>query len=144
MAAYGDLMKDAKLARRLLQETYQIYRSRLDWLVPKLKEIGLRPACETTSGFFTLWKTPDEAYGIDLVAEAKSRGIPKAELFNRLTIEATGIVGVHFTGPAIQTEKGATPGEAFIRYAVCTDVLLPEFQSRFLTETAKIKPRYHG
>jgi aspartate/methionine/tyrosine aminotransferase len=139
MAAYGNLFQDPGLAKRLLSETYSIYRKRLDTLVPQLKSIGLIPACETTSGFFTLWKTPDEAYGIDLVKEAAARGIPKAELFNRLTIEKTGIVGVHFTGPA-PAAGGA--GEAFIRYAVCTDVLAAEFQARFSAEIAKIQPRY--
>lgn len=144
MAAYGDLLRDQKLAKKLLADTYQIYRKRLDFLVPTLKAIGLRPACETTSGFFTLWKTPDEAYGIDLVAEAAAKRMPKAELFNRLTIEKTGIVGVHFTGPAIQKSLGdsAAVGEAFIRYAVCTDVLDPDFQSRFRQEIAKIQPKY--
>lgn len=140
MAAYGDLLKDQKLSKKLLNETYQIYRKRLDFLVPTLREIGLRPACETTSGFFTLWKTPDQAYGVDLVKEAASKKIPKAELFNRLTIEKTGIVGVHFTGPSIDGK----PGESFIRYAVCTDVLSSEFQSRFRSEIAKIQPQYHS
>ncbi len=138
MAAYGDLFSEPALARRLLDETYAIYRKRLDTLVPKLKGIGLRPACETTSGFFTLWLVPDFAFGVDLAAEAASRGIPKAELFNRLTIEKTGIVGVHFTGPKV----GSFPGESFIRYAVCTDVTSPEFTSRFDAEIAKIQPKY--
>jgi len=78
MAAYADLFKDQKLAKKILAETYTTYRKRLDFLVPKLKEIGLRPACETTSGFFTLWLTPDEAFGIDLHAAAAKRGIPSA------------------------------------------------------------------
>jgi aspartate/methionine/tyrosine aminotransferase len=138
MAAYGNLFREPGLAKRLLAETYSIYRKRLDALVPQLKGIGLLPACETTSGFFTLWKTPDEAYGIDLVKESSALGIPKAELFNRLTIEETGIVGVHFTGPA----SASSLGESFIRYAVCTDVLAPEFQKRFSAEIAKIQPRY--
>lgn len=138
MMAYGELFKDAALAKRLLAETYGIYRRRLDVLVPKLKAIGLRPACETTSGFFTLWLTPDEAFGIDLVAEAAARGIPRAELYNRLVIERTGIVGVHFTGPRLA--DGST--ESFIRYAVCTDVEAPEFVRRFDAAIATIRPRY--
>ncbi len=140
MSAYAELFKDPALARKLLADTYSIYRKRLDFLVPKLKSIGLRPACETTSGFFTLWITPDEAFGIDLHAEAKSRGIPRAELFNRLTIERTGIVGVHFTGPKL----GDGLAESFIRYAVCTDVLEAKFNDRFSAEIVKIKPRYHS
>jgi len=138
MAAYGELFKDVKHAKKLLHETYAIYRKRLHLLVPKLKGIGLRPACETTSGFFTLWLTPDEAFGIDLNAEAAKRGIPRAELYNRLVIEKTGIVGVHFTGPKLA--DGST--ESFIRYAVCTDVTDPAFIARFDAAIATIRPSY--
>lgn len=138
MAAYADLLSDRALTKKILADTYSIYRKRLDFLVPKLKAVGLRPACETTSGFFTLWLTPDEAFGIDLHAESLKRGIPRAELFNRLTIENTGIVGVHFTGPKL--DDGKT--ESFIRYAVCTDVLAPDFGRRFAAEIAKIQPKY--
>ncbi len=138
MAAYGDLFADRELSRRLLEDTYAIYRKRLDTLVPKLKGIGLRPACETTSGFFTLWLVPDEAFGIDLSTEAERLGMAKAELFNRLTIERTGIVGVHFTGPKPATGSA----ESFIRYAVCTDVTDPAFTKRFETAIAAIQPKY--
>lgn len=140
MAAYADLFKNPALAKKILSDTYSVYRKRLDYLVPRLKSIGLRPACETTSGFFTLWLTPDEAFGVDLHAEAKSQGIPRAELFNRLTIEKTGIVGVHFTGPKL--DDGLS--EAFIRYAVCTDVLDSAFGKRFEAEIAKIQPKYRS
>ncbi|MBC7387099.1 MAG: pyridoxal phosphate-dependent aminotransferase [Cryobacterium sp.] len=138
MAAYADVLRDRDLTKRLLDDTYRMYRARLDFLVPKLKTIGLRPACETTSGFFTLWLTPDEAFGVDLVKESNARGIPKAELFNRLVIEKTGIVGVHFSGP--KDESGF--GESFIRYAVCTDVLADEFRKRFEPAIASIQPKY--
>lgn len=147
MAAYGELFRDPKNAKRLLDETYAIYRRRLDVLVPKLKGIGLRPACETTSGFFTLWLVPDEAFGIDLHAEAAKRGIPRAELYNRLVIERTGIVGVHFTGPKLALRTEGTQSlddgrESFIRYAVCTDVTDPAFVRRFDAAIAEIRPRY--
>jgi len=138
MSAYGKLFQDEAKTKKILTDLYQIYRQRLDYLVPRLKGIGLKPACDTTSGFFTLWKTPDHAYGLDLVAKAKTDGIPQAELFNRLTIEKTGIVGVHFTGP-----DGSTGGkESFIRYAVCTDVLDAKFQARFESAIAQIQPKY--
>jgi aspartate/methionine/tyrosine aminotransferase len=144
MAAYGELFKDPALAKRLLSETYALYRTRLDVLVPKLKAIGLRPACETTSGFFTLWLTPDEAFGIDLVKEAAARGMPRAELFNRLVIERTGIVGVHFTGPSLSSDGGDGAPESFIRYAVCTDVTTPDFVRRFDAAIATIQPDYRS
>lgn len=141
MAAYGQLFQDEKLTRRMFADLYKTYRERLDYLVPKLKGIGLRPACETTAGFFTLWMTPMSAFGVDLVEEAKKRGIPRAELFNRLVIEKTGIVGVHFQGPAASAHSNG-PGEQYIRYAVCTDVLNPEFQERFERAISEIRPEY--
>lgn len=135
MAAYGELFKDQSKTKRILKETYQIYRSRLDYLVPKLKSIGLRQACETTAGFFTLWKTPDFAFGLDLRKESEARKISQSELFNRLVIEKTGIVGVHFQG-------APGSGETFIRYAVCSDVLDPEFKRRFEAAITEIHAQY--
>ncbi len=135
MAAYGELFKDTARARGMLEELTGIYLKRLDYLVPRLKALGLRPACETTAGFFTLWRTPDEAWGLDLHAEATRQGISRAELFNRLTIDRAGVVGVHFQGPP-------ETGEVFIRYAVCTDVLAPAFQARFEAAMAGMKPVY--
>ncbi len=130
MAAYGELFKDTTLARDLLKRLTDIYLARLGYLVPKLKALGLQPACETTAGFFTLWKTPENAWGYNLAEESQKRGMSRSELFNRLTIDRAGVVGVHFQGPP-------ETGESFIRYAVCTDVLSPEFQKNF---EASMKP----
>ncbi|MBC7692897.1 MAG: aminotransferase class I/II-fold pyridoxal phosphate-dependent enzyme [Methylotenera sp.] len=138
MAAYGELFSDEKLTRRMLDDLYRIYQARLDYLVPRLKKAGLRPACETTAGFFTLWQTPDFAFGINLVEESANRKVTKSELFNRLVIERTGVVGVHFQGPAL----GRAAPESFIRYAVCTDVLDPEFQVRLDAALIQVEPRY--
>jgi aspartate/methionine/tyrosine aminotransferase len=135
MAAYGELFKDRAQSARILHDTYKIYRSRLDYLVPKLKSIGLRQACETTAGFFTLWKTPDFAFGRNLREESEQKKISQSELFNRLVIEKTGIVGVHFQG-------APGTGETFIRYAVCSDVLDPVFKKRFEEVVTQIEPRY--
>lgn len=137
MTAYAELFADAPLARRIMDELLATYRARLGFLVPSLKAAGLRPACETDAGFFTLWRTPDEAFGVDLRAEAARAGIARAELFNRLVIDRTGIVGVHFSGPG-------GPDEAYIRYAVCTDVLAPAFQARFARALEQIQPRYRA
>jgi aspartate/methionine/tyrosine aminotransferase len=135
MTAYAELFGNEPLTRQIMDDLYATYRARLDFLVPALKAAGLIPACETDAGFFTLWRTPDEAFGIDLRAEAASRGIARAELYNRLVIDRTGIVGVHFTGPG-------GPDDAYIRYAVCTDVLAPAFQARFAEALAQVQPRY--
>ncbi|MBL7716524.1 MAG: aminotransferase class I/II-fold pyridoxal phosphate-dependent enzyme [Bdellovibrionales bacterium] len=121
MAAYGELFKDRAGTKKLLNDLYEMYQGRLNWLVPTLKEAGLEPACETNAGFFTLWKVPNRAFGVDLIEEAKMKGISQAEAFNRRVIDQTGIVGVHFTGPS---------GEPLIRYAVCSDVLDSKFQAR--------------
>lgn len=135
MTAYAELLADEPRARAIMDELYATYRARLDFLVPRLEAAGLRPACHTDAGFFTLWMTPDEAFGIDLRAEAERRGMGRHELYNRMVIERTGIVGVHFAGPA-------GSDEAFIRYAVCTDVLAPAFQERFARALDEIQPRY--
>lgn len=135
MAAYGELFKNAKLTREILDSLHATYRARLDYLVPRLKAFGLRPACETTAGFFTLWQTPDFAFGQDVNRLAQEQKIAKAEAFNRLVIDRAGVVGVHFTGPA-------ETGEAFIRYAVCSDVLAKEFQTRFESAMAGLQAEY--
>jgi aspartate/methionine/tyrosine aminotransferase len=138
MAAYADLFSNQELTQKIMDDLLDIYQKRLAFLVPALKDVGLRPACETTAGFFTLWRTPDFAYGIDLREESKKRGIPRAELYNRMVIERAGIVGVHFTGPLGPNGEG----DAYIRYAVCTDVLSPDFQARFLKALKEIQPKY--
>ncbi len=138
MAAYGKLFQDEKKTQAILKDLYLTYQKRLSYLVPKLKSIGLKPACDTSSGFFTLWQTPDHAYGVDLRERAQKDDVPLAELFNRLTIEKCGIVGVHFTGPA--DAQGLK--DSFIRYAVCTDVLDAQFQSRFEAAIGQMKPSY--
>lgn len=132
MTAYAELMSDDALVRKIMDDVYAIYRARLDFVVPRLEAAGLRPACATDAGFFTLWLTPDEDFGLDLHAEAERRGMPRSELYNRMIIERTGIVGVHFS----------SPDASFIRYAVCADVLDPAFQTRFAAGLAQLSPRY--
>ena len=53
-----------------------------------------------------------------------------AEKFNRLVISELGLVGVHFG--------------ALVRYAVCADVLAPEFQQRFEEALSKLHPEYES
>lgn len=129
MMAYGELFKNVGLTKKLLNDTYEIYKKRLDLLVPTLKKAGLQPAGETTAGFFTLWKVPNRAFGVDLRQGEGSH----SERFNRLVIDRTGMVGVHFTGPT---------GEPYIRYAVCFDILEPSARARFEKAAAEICPEY--
>ena len=58
MAAYGDFLSNGKNAAAALDELAALYRRRLDYVIPKLREAGLRPACPTEAGFFTLWRAP--------------------------------------------------------------------------------------
>ena len=131
MAAYGEFLSDPKAARAALDEIRGLYERRLAYLIPRLKAAGLRPSCATEAGFFTLWKTPREAFGKKLPDENRH------EAFNRAVITETGIVGVHFSAPG----DSGTP-EPLIRYAVCADVLDKAFQERLEAGLARIKPVY--
>lgn len=121
MAAYGEFFKNHTQASQVLHELRDLYQARLNYLIPTLKKAGLKPACETQAGFFTLWKVPRFAFG---------EPIETAEQFNRKVISKTGIVGVHF-------DQGN-----FIRYAVCADVLNPGFQDRFESALNLLQPEY--
>ncbi len=131
MAAYGEFLNDSAAARRALDEIRGLYEKRLAYLIPALKAAGLKPACATEAGFFTLWKTPKEAFGKKLPEENRH------EAFNRAVITETGIVGVHFSG----FDAAGAP-EPLIRYAVCADVLDEKFQRRLEAGLARLKPVY--
>lgn len=134
MAAYGELFKNKKLTQEILRAQYAVYEQRLNYLIPKLKGAGLRPACDTDAGFFTLWKCPSSVLGRDF---SKDQTMPLSEAVNRAIISELGIVGVHFTGA--QPDGSADP---LLRYAVCTDVLNSKFQNRFENALTKLKPGY--
>ena len=131
MAAYGEFLRDPAAARRALDEIRGLYEKRLAYLIPRLAAAGLKPACTTEAGFFTLWHTPASAFGKPLPEEGR------AEAFNRSVIAATGIVGVHFSS----TNEAGRP-EPLIRYAVCADVLDRGFQERLEAGLAALKPVY--
>jgi alanine-synthesizing transaminase len=131
MAAYGEFLSDPAAARRTLDEIRGLYEKRLAYLIPTLKAAGLKPACATEAGFFTLWHTPASAFGKELPLEGRH------EAFNRAVISETGIVGVHFSSAS---ETGGP--EPLIRYAVCADVLDKTFQERLESGLARLKPGY--
>lgn len=128
MAAYAEYLKDEKRVKAYFAELYATYRKRIDFIVPRLKKVGLELACEPTAGFFTLWKVPKVFMGFDVWAEAKRAQMSPSEWFNRKMIASSGIVGVHFQGPS----------ESYIRYAVCSDVLAPEFSAKFDARLTKM------
>jgi len=80
-------------------ECRERYGRRLKILIDILTRRGMELAVRPGAGFFTLWKRPNQAFGVE---------IRDAEHFNFLMIERTGVVGVHF--------------EPYIRYAVCGDI----------------------
>ncbi len=131
MAAYGEFLNGPGAGRLALDEIRGLYERRLAYLIPTLKSAGLKPACTTEAGFFTLWHVPESAFGKELPLEGR------AEAFNRAVIAETGIVGVHFSS----TSELGHP-EPLIRYAVCADVLDKKFQERLEAGLAKIKPAY--
>jgi len=131
MAAYGEFLSDRGAARAALDDIRGLYERRLAYLIPKLKAAGLRPACGTEAGFFTLWHVPESVFGKPLPVEGRH------EAFNRAVIAETGIVGVHFNST---TESGRP--EPLIRYAVCADVLDKAFQTRLEAGLAALKPVY--
>lgn len=132
-AAYGEYFKDRRAVQEDLDALRGLYQRRLAYVIPKLEAAGLIPACKTEAGFFTLWRVPDCALGVELSADPRTAGLPAHEAFNRLVIAETGLVGVHFKGAG---------GEPLIRYAVCDDVLAPAFQKRFEEALARLKPEY--
>ncbi len=137
MAAYGKFLQDPPNARKFLSQLRDLYRRRLEYVIPLFKKSGLIPVCETEAGFFTLWKVPGSVLGVNLAEEAKGGNSNLAEAFNRLVIARTGLAGVHFLG---QDEKGDP--EPLIRYAVCADVLNPQFKERFEAALQTLRPQY--
>jgi alanine-synthesizing transaminase len=131
MAAYGEFLNDRSAAKAALDEIRTLYEKRVAYLIPQLKKAGLKPACATEAGFFTLWKVPESVLGKKLPAENRH------EAFNRAVISETGIVGVHFSGFA----DGGKP-EPLIRYAVCADVLDPKFQERLESRLSRLNVAY--
>lgn len=137
MAAYGEFFKDEGQTSAALNEIKALYQKRLTYVIESFKKVGLVQACDTSAGFFTLWQVPKKAFGINFEESKEFAGMSKHEAFNRLVIKETGIVGVHFQA---KNEKGE--GVPLIRYAVCDDVLAPEFQKRFQEGIARMNPEY--
>lgn len=86
-------------AKQIIGSCRKTYERRISTLCRILGSYGMRLAVNPGAGFFTLWLAPKRAFG---------RKIARAEEFNFLMIEETGVVGVHF--------------HPYIRYAVTGDV----------------------
>jgi aspartate/methionine/tyrosine aminotransferase len=136
MAAYGTYFQDRVTAKSELTKLRQMYAERLSYVADNLVAAGLQRACSSDAPIFTLWKVPKKVLGVDLAKDPRTKKMPPHEAFNRLVTDETGIVGVHFQAPE---GKGTTP---LIRYAMCTNVLDPEFQERFEEQLDRLKPEY--
>ncbi len=137
MAAYGQFFRNRAKAREVLFQLRDLYKKRLEYVIPLFKKSGLIPACETEAGFFSLWKVPRTVLGINLEEQSQRENVGLAEAFNRTVISKTGLAGVHFTG---QDEQGRP--EPLIRYAVCADVLNSRFKERFEAALQALNPQY--
>lgn len=95
MKAFDEGRDDIVLSQKMYQE-------RLGMLVGTLQGNGMEITVHPLAGFFSLWKTPKRAFGIEIIS---------ASHFNELMIQplqGSGIIGVHFP--------------PYIRYAVCADI----------------------
>jgi len=137
MAAYGEFFKDKQTTAAVLSDLQQTYSKRLTYVTSTLERAGFQRACQTDAGFFTLWKAPTSILGRDLVKESQETNTPHAEVLNKTIISETGLVGVHFTG--FTADGNPDP---LLRYAVCSDVLVPAFKERFEQALQSLKPRY--
>ncbi len=95
-----------------IKQCRKTYEERIRLLIASLTHYGMRLAVEPGAGFFTLWKVPKKAFGQE---------VKDAEHFNRMMIERTGLVGVHFNPD-------------YIRYAVTGDIkaMLPDIEAAII------------
>lgn len=101
--------------RKSIDDVRTKYGERIELLIEVLTEEGMGLAVYPKAGFFTLWEVPHCAFGQD---------VADAEHFNRLMIEKTGVVGVHF--------------HPYIRYAVVGPVESQIAQIRSAFREAKV------
>jgi hypothetical protein len=96
-----------------------MYRLRMEKLTAILTGAGMRLAAKPQAGFFSLWLTPNFAYGEKIKTAAE---------FNAIMIKNAGIVGVHF--------------EPYIRYATCAPLEDSAFLAAITNGFAKAKISY--
>lgn len=99
--AFG-VMKAFDEGRVDIVASQRMYQERLEMLIEALQSNGMQLSVYPRAGFFSLWKTPKVAFGIEIIS---------ASHFNELMIQplqGSGIIGVHFP--------------PYIRYAVCSEI----------------------
>lgn len=116
---------ESKTDNKKIQE---IYKARLDILIPIFENAGLKLACPTDAWFFMLFACPKFL---------NWEKIENSEDFNNKMINAIWLVWVPFVGSEVNGEK-----EQFIRYSACYDSLKPENISRLKEALTKVKISY--
>lgn len=116
---------DAKIDSK---KTTQMYKKRLDILIPIFESAWLKLACPSDAWFFMLFKCPKF---LDW-EEIKSW-----EEFNSKMIYKVWLVGVPFVWSEIAWEN-----EQFIRYSACYDALEQENVDRLKEALSKVKIEY--
>jgi len=115
-------------AKNESENTQELYKKRLDVLIPLFEEAWLELACPSDAWFFMLFKCPKSVDG-----EIVNNGVE----FNSKMINKVGLVWVPFTGSEIDWET-----EKFIRYSACYDALNPENVVRLKNALSKVQISY--
>lgn len=105
-----------------------LYKKRLDILIPIFEEAGLELACPTDAGFFMLFKNPKKL---------DSEEIKTSEEFNSKMIDKIGLVWVPFVGSEVKWKR-----EQFIRYSACYDALNSDNVDRLKDALSKVIINY--
>lgn len=106
----------------------QMYKDRIDILIPIFESAWLKLACPTDAWFFILFHCPKFLNG---------EKIESSEDFNNKMINAIWLVWVPFVGSEVNGEK-----EQFIRYSACYDSLNPNNVTRLKEALAKVRISY--
>ncbi len=115
-------------AKQDADNTQQLYKKRLDILIPIFESAGLRLACPSDAWFFMLFECPKSIDG---------ESTPSSEDFNGLMINKIGLVWVPFISSEIDGSR-----EQFIRYSACYDALNPENVERLKQALNKVTISY--
>ena len=116
---------ESKVDMKAIQE---MYKRRLDILIPIFKDAWLKLACPTEAWFFMLFKCPKSLNGITTKTW---------EDFNWLMINTVWLVWVPFVWSEVNWEK-----EQFIRYSACYDAEKPENIERLKKALSKVEISY--
>ena len=119
---------ETEYARIDAKKTQELYKKRLDILIPIFEEAWLKLACPSDAWFFMLFKNPNF---IDW------EKIESSEEFNSKMIDKVWLVWVPFVWSEINWIK-----EQFIRYSACYNALNPNNIIRLKEALSKVNISY--